>query len=111
MRANTRETYGPRWQWFLGFCKGKNVIPQTALLPFTVKFIRHMFKTGVSHAVMASAIAAASKYHISNKDSGVKVGRLPWLLLLKNFLTTKAFLAEETKGCVPFFTQNSLSGM
>ena len=26
VRANTRETYGPRWQWFLGFYNGKNVI-------------------------------------------------------------------------------------
>ena len=34
-----------------------------------------MFDTRVSHSVMASALAAVSKYYIPDKDSGVNVGR------------------------------------
>ena len=75
--VQTRETYGPRWLRFQRFCKGKNVVPQMALLPFIVKFICQKFESGVSHAVMASAITTVSKYHIPDKDSGVNVGRHP----------------------------------
>ena len=42
-----------------------------------------MFETGVSHAMMASAIAAVSKYHIPDKDSGVNVGRYPLVTTAK----------------------------
>ena len=38
-----------------------------------------MFETGVSHAVMASAIAVVSKYHIPKKDSGANVDTQPLL--------------------------------
>ena len=34
-----------------------------------------MFETRVSHAGMASEIAAVSKYHIPDKDCSVNVGR------------------------------------
>ena len=36
-----------------------------------------MFETGVSYAVVASAIAAVSIYHITDKDSDVTAGRHP----------------------------------
>ena len=59
------------------------------LLPFIVKFIHHMLETRVSHAVMASAIEAVSKYHISYKDFGVNVSWHPLVTTIKKCLTTK----------------------
>ena len=45
-----------------------------------------MFKSRVPHALMASAIAAVSKYHIPDRDSGVTIGRHPLV-----YSTKKAF--------------------
>ena len=54
----------------------KIVILQIASMPFIVKFICHMFVTGVSHAVMASATAVVGKGSCILAD-------IPWLPLLK----------------------------
>ena len=91
-----------------------------ALLPFIMKIICHMKNTIVSHAVMASAIAAVSKYHISDNDFGVNIGRHPvvtttikyfWqqkyhgtydvriiLRIIENLGENKAFLVEVLFG-------------
>ena len=58
-----------------GSVREKNIIPQMALMPFIVKFIFPLFKIGVSYVVMASAIATISKYHITDRDSSINVGR------------------------------------
>ena len=69
-------------------CKGYKVTPQLDSLPLIVKFICHMYDTGISHANVASAIAVVSKYHIPNKDSGVNVGRYPLVTTTKIFFGT-----------------------
>ena len=48
-----------------------------------------MYVTRVSHAIMISAIAALSKYHIPDKDYGVNVGRDPLVTTTKKFSGNK----------------------
>ena len=45
-----------------------------------------MFETGVSHAMIVSAIAAVRKYQILDKDSGVNIGRHPLVTTAKKAL-------------------------
>ena len=83
VKKQTRQNYGPMWHLFLKFCKGKDIIPPRALLPFIMKYIHHIFETGIFSAMIASAIAAVSKYYIPDKDSGVNVGRYPLVTTAK----------------------------
>ena len=48
-----------------------------------MKYIHHIFETGIFSAMIASAIAAVSKYYIPDKDSGVNVGRYPLVTTAK----------------------------
>ena len=48
-----------------------------------MNFIHHISVIRVFHAVMTSAIAAVSKYHIPDKDSSVNVGRHPLVTTTK----------------------------
>ena len=56
-----------------------------------MKYIHYIFETGIFSAMIASAIAAVSKYYIPDKDSGVNVGRYPLVTTAKKkgFLVTK----------------------
>ena len=73
-----------------GSVRGKNIILQVALMPFIIKFIFLLFKIGVSYVVMASAIATISKYHITDRDSSINVGRHTLVTTAqKIFLITK----------------------
>ena len=83
LRTQTRETYGPGLHHFQGFCKGYNVIHLVASLPLIVKFICHLYNIGVFHKVMASAIAAISKYQITDKTSGINMGKHPLVTTAK----------------------------
>ena len=95
VRDQTRGSYGSGWHRFLRFYKGKNVIPWMALLPFFVTFIYHMFKSRVSHAVMAAAIAAIRKYHILDQDSGLNLRRHPLVSSAKkSFLQLRPRLSK-----------------
>ena len=64
-------------------------------LLFIVKFIHHKYVTGVSHAVMTSAIAAVSKYHIPDKDSSVNVGRHPLVTTAKKVSGNKDLYSQS----------------
>ena len=55
-------------------------------MPVNVEFIHHLFNFSVLYAVKASAIAEVSKYHITDRDSGINVGRLPLVAAAKKKL-------------------------
>ena len=44
-------------------------------MPLIVKFIFNLYITSVSYAVIASAISAVSKYHITDKNTYLTVGK------------------------------------
>ena len=77
IRKGTVSTYGSGWRWFQKFCRGFGINPQMAPVPLIVKFIRHLYKTGVSNSVVGTAVSAISKYHIADPNTGLNVGHHP----------------------------------
>ena len=67
----------------LSFVREKISFHKCLCCTFIMKFICLVYNTRVSHAMTASAIAAISKYHIPDKDSGVNVGRHPLVTTAK----------------------------
>ena len=47
IRKGTRGIYGTGWCWFQRFCKGYRINPQLAPLPLIVKFVHHLYNSGV----------------------------------------------------------------
>ena len=77
IRKGTVSTYGSGWHWFHKFCRGYGINPQMAPVPLIVKFICHLYETGVSNSVVGTAISAISKYHIADPNTGLNVGHHP----------------------------------
>ena len=48
----------------------------SALPGFIVKFIRHLYESGISYAVMRNLVSAISKYHIKG-ETGLTIGKHP----------------------------------
>ena len=55
-----------------------------------IKLICHLYNSRVLYAVMAYTIAAVSKYHITDRDSGINMGRHP-----KDAAAKKAFWQQR----------------
>ena len=73
-RKGTRGAYRTGWCWFQEFYKEYRVNTQLAPLPLTVKFVRHLFDSGVFCSVVRTAISAISKYHIIDANMENTIG-------------------------------------
>ena len=73
-RKGTRGAYRSGWCWFQEFYKEYRVNTQLAPLPLTVKFVRHLFDSGVFCSVVRTAISAISKYHIIDANMENTIG-------------------------------------
>ena len=88
IRKGIRDAYGSGHFCFQKFCKGYKMNPQFASLLLIVKFICHKYDTRVSHYEMSTAVAALSKYHITDNNSGANVGKHP-------LVTDRAITVEQ----------------
>ena len=82
-RKGTRGIYGNGWCQFQKFCKGYWVNPDLAPLPLIVKFICHLFDSGVSRSVVRTAVLTISKYHIIDANTGNTIGQHPLVTTTK----------------------------
>ena len=46
-------------------------------MPLIVKFILHLYDSGVSNSVVGTAVSAISKYHIVDANTGLTMGQHP----------------------------------
>ena len=93
-RKGTRGAYRSGWCWFQEFYQEYRVNTQLAPLPLTVKFVRHLFDSGVFCSVVRTAISAISKYHIIDANMENTIGQHPLVIS-----AMKAF--QQLKNAIP----------
>ena len=54
-----------------------------APLPLVVKFVCHLYNSGISWSVVRTAISAVSKYHIIDANIGNTIGKHPLVTTAK----------------------------
>ena len=91
IRTGTVSTYGSGWRRFQRFCEGYRINPQLAPLPLIIKFIWHLYESGVSSSVVGTAVSAISKYHIVDVNTGLTMGQHSFCVYCQ-----ESFLATQT---------------